>query len=441
LLIVVATALTFGANHRSSEAVVFGRYSWAYASVLLALAILAWFLAWVLVRPCSRAAEGTKNGYVFFFSLSASILLLEIGLRTVNPWGMDMFHWLPYHMQGMVDHPQLGYVHPRSTSYTLGRVSVSLNSHGLRDVEIPYAKPPGEKRILLLGDSVAFGWGVTQGETVSDRMEPLLSARTGEDWQVINAGVNGYNTEQEEIFLRLEGLSYSPDIVILIYVDNDVEPVFDPNVTTWRRHWTWPGSLPEAADRLLHLSYTYQMVRLLTGSDPRASAHPVQSASSAKSSITIDPRWPRSRASLSRIALLCRETGIPLLVAKNDGFDDAFVADLTAVDVETALLETAWERVPADQRHVSRLDPHPSAEVHAQFAEQLVDELQRRGWLKRRPIFLQRDFGFLLARGVLPAPLTRGPSGSSCSCPASWSTKRLTTTGSLSQSASSVCAS
>jgi hypothetical protein len=61
--------------------------------------------------------------------------------------------------------------------------------------------------------------------------------------------------------------------------------------------------------------------------------------------------------------------------------------------------------------------------------------------LKRRPIFLQRDFGFLLARGVLPAPLTRGPSGSSCSCPASWSTKRLTTTGSLSQSASSVCAS
>ena len=71
-----------------------------------------------------------------------------------------------------------------------------------------------EKRILVLGDSVTFGWGVSQGETFSDQMEPLLQEQTGARWQVINAGVNGYNSEQEAIYLRTEGMRYSPDHVL-----------------------------------------------------------------------------------------------------------------------------------------------------------------------------------------------------------------------------------
>ena len=39
----------------------------------------------------------------------------------------------------------------------------------------PSQNPRDEKRILVLGDSVAFGWGVSQGETFSDRMEPLAA--------------------------------------------------------------------------------------------------------------------------------------------------------------------------------------------------------------------------------------------------------------------------
>ena len=383
LLIVVTATLALGVTHRSSNAVVLGRYGLGYLGVLLMLVALDCLLMWALVHPDSRLAEATKNAYALLFSLSASIVALEIGLRVINPWGIDIFHWLPYHMHGMVEDPQLGYKHPRSTSYTLGSVFVSLNSHGLRDVEIPYAKPPNEKRILLLGDSAAFGWGVTQGETVSDKMEPLLRARTGESWQVINAGVNGYNTEQEEVFLRTEGLKYTPDIVILIYSENDVDPAIDPTLVTWRRHWTWPTSLPDAAARLRSLSYSYQMIRLLTSSEARGSVHPVESPSVTTKSITTDPRWPVSRASLARIAQLCRQNGVPLLVAKADYFDDAFVADLAALGIETTLLEAAWGRVPEDQRHVSRLDAHPSAKVHAQFAEQLVDNLERRGWVKR----------------------------------------------------------
>jgi hypothetical protein len=121
----------------------------------------------------------------------------------------------------------------------------------------------------------------------------------------------------------------------------------------------------------------------MTGPRTRSAAPPAEPGSPAERSITTDRRWPVSKAGLARIAQLSREAGIPLLVAKNDYFDHTFVAELKALGIETTLLEAAWDRVPPDQRHVSRLDPHPSAQVHERFAEHLVDELDRRGWLKR----------------------------------------------------------
>jgi hypothetical protein len=51
--------------------------------------------------------------------------------------------------------------------------------------------------------------------------------------------------------------------------------------------------------------------------------------------------------------------------------------------IATTSLGPAWERVAPELRRVSRVDPHPSAPVHAAFAELLVEELSKRGWLGR----------------------------------------------------------
>ena len=389
LFLVLAT-LVFGLMHKSSHPQILGRYSLAYTVVLAALFATVFYLAWVFWKGGPRLIRWTGNLYALIFSTIIVLFSVEWGLRIFNPFGVEFFHNLPYHMQGMVDDPSLGYKHPGSVGYWLGTNRVELNSHGLRDDEIPYNKPAGEKRILVLGDSVTFGWGVSQGETFSDRMEYLLNELPGERWQVINSGVNGYNTEQEATYLRIEGMRYSPDFVLLVYVSNDMDPIYDPNETTWRRYPSWPSSLPETMDRLRQLSFLFQVTKLFARMEKmdmaRAATTDENSSISARNGyrITDHPNWQVSRAALVNIAQQCDKAGIPFLVAIYGGFGPEFWAGLQEAGVDIIGLSPAWRDVPQDQAHVSRIDPHPSVVVHEKIAGYLVDALRKQGWYKEQ---------------------------------------------------------
>lgn len=390
LLLLVAALLGVGLLHKSSEPVILGRYSVAYTCLLMALLAIAISLLWVLLRGGPRAQRWAGNIYLLLITLLASVLAVEWGLRTINPFGIQFFHNLPYHMQGMIDDPVLGYRHPASVSYWLGSERVELNPNGLRDDDVPFRKPAGEKRILVLGDSVTFGWGVSQGETFSDRLEELLNEGSLGAWQVINAGVNGYNTVQEAAYLRHEGMRYSPDYVLLVYVSNDTHPIADPNEATWRRHPSWPSSLPEAADRIRQLSFLFQVTSLfvrMEHMDSARAAEPGQGdgdVTSPRHTLTDHPGWVSSRASLLDIAGQCRQAGIPLLVAIYSGYGPEFWGRLGEAGVDNLDLSPAWAEVPVGQSHVSRIDPHPSALVHGKIAEYIHEDIRRRGWLTER---------------------------------------------------------
>jgi lysophospholipase L1-like esterase len=117
------------------------------------------------------------------------------------------------------------------------KVSVRTNSFGLRGPEVAREKPPGTYRVALLGDSFAFGWGVKQEETFAHRLQELLQAElslrgNGERTpsginseirrvEVLNFGVPGYSTFQELAFLRKDAMAFSPDVVIVYFVEND----------------------------------------------------------------------------------------------------------------------------------------------------------------------------------------------------------------------------
>jgi hypothetical protein len=383
--------LVFGLMHESDQPRILNRYSFGYAWVLLGLFVVVGYLFWVIFIGGPQLERWTTNLYTFLFSALIVLLMVEWGLRYFNPFGVEFFHILPYHMQGMVDDPRLSYKHPESASYMLGANRVTINANGLRDEAVPYTRPQGEKRILVLGDSVAFGWGLSQGEAFSDQMEPQLLEQTGKQWQVINAGVNGYNTEQQASYLRFEGMRYSPDYVLLIYVSNDADPVIDPNETTWRRYPAWPPSLPEAIKRLFQLSYLHQLTHLFvrmhemdiartaasTGNDPTSRGE--------SRSMTGHPNWLGSKTALLDIARQCREAGIPFLVGLyssiDGGFDPAFVDELQQEGVNAIHLQPAWEGVPEGDAHVSRIDSHPSALVHVKIADYLVEVFRQRGWL------------------------------------------------------------
>jgi lysophospholipase L1-like esterase len=101
-------------------------------------------------------------------------------------------------------------------------VNVRTNSFGFRDQELLLPKPPGMKRILLLGDSVTLGWGVDVNEGYADVLEAKLNSGGKRQYEVINTAVGNYNTQMEVDILE-KYLFLEPDIVLVGFFPNDAE--------------------------------------------------------------------------------------------------------------------------------------------------------------------------------------------------------------------------
>jgi len=112
-------------------------------------------------------------------------------------------------------------VRSRMKAYNAFDVAISTNSARLRGSrEVPVEKTPGRTRILFLGDSFIFGWGVEDDETLPARLEALLK-KGGADVEVLNGAVYGYDMiHYERWYRRLE--HFRPDLVILGFcIEND----------------------------------------------------------------------------------------------------------------------------------------------------------------------------------------------------------------------------
>jgi hypothetical protein len=104
--------------------------------------------------------------------------------------------------------------------------SVHISAAGLRDREYATPKPAGVFRVLVIGDSIAYGFGVARSDVLSAQLAALLqaaAASTGAQrrFEVLNLGVPGYNIEQVVENARVRGLPFQPDAIVYAYCLND----------------------------------------------------------------------------------------------------------------------------------------------------------------------------------------------------------------------------
>jgi hypothetical protein len=120
----------------------------------------------------------------------------------------------------------LGWVKPASTvghrSDEEYELEEAINSRRLRGPEYPREKPPGESRVLLLGDSFAEAYTVPFDSSFSEVMKRQLNATSNRQVQVLNSGTAGWSTDQELLYYRTEGRGYDADVVVLLFYLNDV---------------------------------------------------------------------------------------------------------------------------------------------------------------------------------------------------------------------------
>ncbi len=136
------------------------------------------------------------------------------------------------------------------------------NRLGYRDQDHALEKKAGTLRVVVLGDSIAAGYGV-------ERFEEMFPAILGErlrgaglSVEILNFGVTGYNTGQEIETLRARALAFAPDIVLVAYCHNDREPP-DPRLLEALReaHRKSPAVPATHAQHLLVKSALYRFLR------------------------------------------------------------------------------------------------------------------------------------------------------------------------------------
>jgi hypothetical protein len=112
---------------------------------------------------------------------------------------------------------------PTYTSQQWSRRFVALNADGFRDTEHPKSIPEGERRLLVVGDSVAFGSGVDDiNDRLGEQLAQLLTQRHSEPWHSVSAALVGSDTLDEIDHLE-QMKPYERDAVLLVYVFNDVD--------------------------------------------------------------------------------------------------------------------------------------------------------------------------------------------------------------------------
>jgi lysophospholipase L1-like esterase len=115
--------------------------------------------------------------------------------------------------------PAYGWTPRPSFRHTLAGSETTINRLGYRGHEVAPTRTAGRPRIVMLGDSITFGYGVRDGETFSAVMESLDPRL-----EVVNLGVQGYGTDQELLKLEREGFAYAPDVVVLnVCLANDLQ--------------------------------------------------------------------------------------------------------------------------------------------------------------------------------------------------------------------------
>ena len=349
----------------------------------------------------SKYSRWLANVSVALASTLLSLVIAEVATRLIL--GNSIVLFPRYFVAAGYDGVTLRRLIPNSTFWHTsvdGSWEFRTNARGFRDDEdYKYEKTAGQRRILVLGDSHTQGYEVHQSSTFAKVLERRLRQK-GLDAQVLNAGISGFGTAEELMFLEHEGMKYHPDMVVVALFEND----FDDNVKS---------DLYRLKDGTLAVNKT----RHTPGVEPIALMNAVPGASwlsqnSYLFSLLINTAWETAKKALSiagrkqltteyairrseigkyerelvvalieRMKAVTHAAGIPLVVVEIPSIDPSGrMAWLPSVpdDLVPAISSACDVYVPAsaylagvETVHVPHGQRHISEQTHARIAEVL----------------------------------------------------------------------
>ncbi len=154
---------------------------------------------------------------LIIIGIAFALSIAELIARALpSGWGDDRPRFCEYHHErGWANKASING-HFSSSDFV---TEIRHNARGERGPEHPYARKAGMRRVLILGDSFAWGFGVSESERFGE-----IAAALQPHVEIVNGGCSGYGTDQELLYYRREGMKYQPDdVVLMLHLHSDLK--------------------------------------------------------------------------------------------------------------------------------------------------------------------------------------------------------------------------
>lgn len=273
------------------------------------------------------------------------------------------------------------------------RYAVRINNLGLRGADFPDPAAEGAYRIMMLGDSCAFGVLTEHGHNLPEQLEFMLErAYPDRRFRIFNAGVTGYSSLQVRLSLEKYGPLFAPHLVLLYAGTNDVLPCMGfSDREIYEKH---RGRL--RFERLRERSKLFTSLRGLLPAATREAALWLPEEGSGLPPLRVP--LPESEENFRAIFDFTRERlGADLAVVQPPNFwpdnpitlvNDILRRLCEEKDVPCVDAYTAFREYPDGPSLMARPDVdliHPGEKGYRLIAEMLFEAIRERGFVEKSP--------------------------------------------------------
>ena len=249
-----------------------------------------------------------------------SAIIAVLALAILEFWAYFGFH------ESSAERNAFGY--SRDASFSVEGPIVAITTSASRRFwmqRYPRAKPPGWKRIMVIGDSASRG--ASLDDSVAEALRRQLSERCVMRTEVWNLSSPGYGSRRKQIVVD-KALEFRPDLIIYHagvtteYEDSREWERYKEYHSWHPRHWVdqlpFLGRVKLSKVERLYWEWLPDDVRAASLEDP------LEVRIAAITSKT-DPRYwmPKMLSNLDRTVEEVREAGVPLLILVHAYFDRA----------------------------------------------------------------------------------------------------------------------
>lgn len=292
----------------------------------------------------SAKTSAAKTLLLGFLSFLAVFCLIEAGLRVIDSIRIDLASAgkpIPGDVSASsILSTDIGWARrPRMNGPDVDGIVRHFDAQGYFTIDSAKLADPARKKILFIGDSNTYGFGVPPSQTFAELAGELVPQAAA-----IDAGVNGYSSFQGDALLRKLLPAVKPAVIVASFNFDDRREIFDGQgpdsrdyfAKVFRAEQNRAGKISDALD-------IFHFYRALRGGMTRFGLLPP-----AARNFRIDQLRPRvSEAdyggNLASIAAQARQAGVPLIfiVLRDNplqaGFLDKAIERLQASDFDAAI--------------------------------------------------------------------------------------------------------